>query len=42
LPTIGILVLGSPPPETFVKGLRDALRDAGYIEGDAPVIDRRR
>jgi len=33
LPTIGVLVLGSPPPEAFLKGLRDALRDAGYIEG---------
>ena len=33
LPTIGILVLGSPPPEAFLKGLRDALRDIGYTEG---------
>jgi putative ABC transport system substrate-binding protein len=33
LPTIGVLVLGSPPPEAFLKGLRDALRDVGYTEG---------
>ena len=32
LPTIGVLVLGSPPPEAFLKGLRDALRDVGYTE----------
>jgi putative tryptophan/tyrosine transport system substrate-binding protein len=31
--TIGILVLGSPHPEAFLKGLRDALRDVGYTEG---------
>jgi putative tryptophan/tyrosine transport system substrate-binding protein len=33
LPTIGVLVLGSPRPEAFLKGLRDALRDVGYIDG---------
>jgi ABC-type uncharacterized transport system substrate-binding protein len=33
LPTIGVLVLGSPPPEAFLKGLQDALRDIGYTEG---------
>jgi putative ABC transport system substrate-binding protein len=33
LPTVGLLVLGSPPPEAFLKGLRDALRDVGYTEG---------
>jgi putative tryptophan/tyrosine transport system substrate-binding protein len=33
LPTVGVLVLGSPPPEAFLKGLRDALRDVGYTEG---------
>jgi putative tryptophan/tyrosine transport system substrate-binding protein len=32
-PTVGVLVLGSPPPEAFLKGLRDALRDIGYAEG---------
>jgi putative ABC transport system substrate-binding protein len=29
---IGVLVLGSPPPEDFLKRLRDALRDVGYTE----------
>jgi len=33
LPTIGVLVLGSPPPEAFLKELRDRLRDGGYTEG---------
>jgi putative tryptophan/tyrosine transport system substrate-binding protein len=33
LPAIGVLVLGSPPPEAFLKGLRDGLRDVGYTEG---------
>jgi putative tryptophan/tyrosine transport system substrate-binding protein len=33
LSMIGVLVLGSPPPEAFLKGLRDALRDVGYTEG---------
>jgi hypothetical protein len=28
-----VLVLGSPPLEAFLNWLRDALRDAGYIEG---------
>jgi len=32
LPTIGVLVLGSPPPEASLKGLRDRLRDVGYTE----------
>ena len=41
LPTIGVLVLGSPPPEAFLKGLRDALRDAGYIEGRSIRLDIR-
>jgi putative ABC transport system substrate-binding protein len=33
LPIIGVLVLGSPPPEASLQGLRDGLRDAGYTEG---------
>jgi len=33
LRAIGVLVLGSPPPEAFLKALRDGLRDAGYTEG---------
>ena len=36
-----VLVLGSPPPEAFLKGLRDALRDAGYIEGRSIRLDIR-
>src|SRR5690349_1504203 len=32
LPTLGVLVLGSPPPDEFLKGLRGALQDIGYIE----------
>ena len=33
LATIGILVLGSPPPEAFLQALRQGLRDVGYTEG---------
>jgi putative tryptophan/tyrosine transport system substrate-binding protein len=33
LPTIGVLVLGNPPPEPFLSALRDGLRDLGYTEG---------
>jgi putative tryptophan/tyrosine transport system substrate-binding protein len=33
LPTIGVLVLGTPPPESFLQALRDGLRDVGYTEG---------
>ena len=32
LPTIGVLVLGSPPSEASLKGLRDRPRDVGYTE----------
>ena len=31
-PTIGILGLGNPPIEPFVKGLREALQAVGYSE----------
>jgi putative ABC transport system substrate-binding protein len=41
LPTVGVLVLGSPPPEAFLKGLRDALRDVGYIEGSNIALEIR-
>lgn len=30
---IGVLVLGNPSPETFLKELRSGLRKLGYIEG---------
>jgi putative ABC transport system substrate-binding protein len=33
VPTIGVLVFGSPPPEPFLKDLRAGLRDVGYTEG---------
>jgi putative ABC transport system substrate-binding protein len=33
VPVIGVLVLGNPDPELFLRGLRDGLRDAGYAEG---------
>jgi len=33
MPTIGVLVLGTPPPEAFLKGLREALGGLGYTEG---------
>lgn len=33
LPTVGILVLGSPPPDRFLNELRTALRDIGLSEG---------
>jgi putative tryptophan/tyrosine transport system substrate-binding protein len=33
MPTIGVLVLGSPPPESILTALRDGLRDVGYTEG---------
>jgi putative ABC transport system substrate-binding protein len=33
LPSIGVLVLGNPPPLAFLQSLRDGLRDVGYTEG---------
>jgi ABC-type uncharacterized transport system substrate-binding protein len=33
LRTIGVLVLGSPPPEPVFNALRESLRDLGYTEG---------
>lgn len=33
MPSVGVLVLGTPPPEPFLKALRDGLRDTGYTEG---------
>jgi putative tryptophan/tyrosine transport system substrate-binding protein len=32
VPTVGVLVLGSPPPEEFFRALRDGLREVGYTE----------
>jgi putative tryptophan/tyrosine transport system substrate-binding protein len=33
LPTIGVLILGDPAPELFLKALRNGLREVGYTEG---------
>ena len=33
LATIGVLVLGNPPPAPFLKALREGLRHVGYTEG---------
>ena len=41
LPAIGVLVLGSPPPEDFLRGLRDALVDVGYTEGRNILLEIR-
>jgi len=32
LATIGVLVTGNPNPEPFLQGLREGLREAGYVE----------
>ncbi|MEX2034675.1 MAG: ABC transporter substrate-binding protein [Xanthobacteraceae bacterium] len=32
IPTLGILVLGTPDPTSFMKPLREGLRELGYIE----------
>ena len=33
VPTIGVLVLGTPDPEPFLNALHDGLRGVGYTEG---------
>ena len=33
VPTIGVLVLGNPDPEPFLKMFREGLQQLGYIEG---------
>lgn len=33
MPVIGVLVLGDPDPESFVKDLRDSLEKLGYVDG---------
>jgi putative ABC transport system substrate-binding protein len=32
VPTIGVLTLGNPPPQPFIDGLRNGLREVGYSE----------
>jgi putative tryptophan/tyrosine transport system substrate-binding protein len=38
---IGVLVLGNPDPAPYLKGLRDGLRELGYVEGQSFVIELR-
>ena len=38
---IGVLVLGNPDPEPFMKELREGLRELGYIEGQNIQFDFR-
>jgi len=33
MPVVGVLLLGNPDPAIFVKGFREALAEAGYVEG---------
>jgi putative tryptophan/tyrosine transport system substrate-binding protein len=33
VPTVGVLVLGNPPPQAFLAALRSGLREIGYVEG---------
>ena len=33
LPTIGVLVVGAPDPEQFLRPFREGLQKAGYIDG---------
>jgi putative ABC transport system substrate-binding protein len=35
MPVLGLLASGSPNPEPFFAGLRDGLRELGYIEGQS-------
>jgi putative ABC transport system substrate-binding protein len=41
VPVIGVLVLGNPPPEPFLKALHEGLRDAGYVGGQNLRIEIR-
>jgi putative ABC transport system substrate-binding protein len=38
---IGVLVLGNPDPEPFLKTFRAGLREIGYVEGDNIQFDIR-
>jgi nitroreductase len=40
-PNIGILVLGDPDPQPFVKTFREGLHELGYVEGQNVVLDIR-
>lgn len=41
VPTIGVLVLGSPPPAPFLAAFREGLRIAGYVEGKSIRLELR-
>jgi len=41
MPRIGILALGNPDPQIFMKPFREALRELGYIEGQNIQLDLR-
>lgn len=41
VPVLGILASGSPSPEPFFKGLRDGLRELGYIDGQTCRLELR-
>jgi putative ABC transport system substrate-binding protein len=38
---IGVLVLGAPDPEQFLRAMREALQKVGYIEGQNIRLDVR-
>ena len=41
IPVVGILLSGNPDPAIFVKGFREALTEAGYVEGQNIHIEVR-
>lgn len=41
VPVLGVLALGNPPPDTFLKALRAGLQHAGYSEGRNIKLDIR-
>jgi putative ABC transport system substrate-binding protein len=41
MPVVGILLTGNPDPNVFLKGFREALAEAGYIEGRNILLEVR-
>jgi len=41
VPVVGVLLPGNTAPELFMKGFREALRQAGYIEGQNILLEVR-
>jgi putative ABC transport system substrate-binding protein len=41
LPTIGVLLTGNPYAEVFLKGFRESLKEAGYIDGQTIRLEVR-